>query len=596
MKTLKIVQGSPEWAEIRSKYRPASEAPAMMGFSPHTSRSDLIKFRATGIKKEVSRYTEEVVFARGHAVEPAARAIAEELIGEELFPAVAIDDDGYLLASFDGVTMLEDEGAEIKQWNEDKARHINQTQTVPPADYWQVVHQLAVNAEAKRWLYLVTDGAERKAYCWVERNEESIAKLRAGWRQLDADVAAYVLEPAPVAVVATPVTALPAVLVQVDGQLTVRDNFDVFRAAIEDFLEHRLIREPKTDQDFADLDLQIKAMKNAEETLDAAEAQMLAQVSAIDTATKTKAMLSKLVRDNRLTAEKLLASEKDRRRAEILMAAKEALAAHIANIDKTLGGKIRMPVIAADFAGVMKGKRTITTLEEAANTELARAKIEANQVADRIRLNLDVLRTEAIGYETLFMDAQALVTSKSEEDLRNLVKTRIGEHQAKEQAKLEAERERIRREEEQRAQLQKEQELEAERQRIREEEAEKLRAEQKVESQRVSNTVESEAVPEVVAAAPRADQACTTAASDTATASVSRLPTQAGPSGSRIKLGDINARIAPLSISAEGLASLGFQPVAVEKTAKLYAESDFVAICNVLSARLQRAAAMQEAA
>src|SRR3546814_11483667 len=68
------------------------------------------------------------------------------------------------------------------------------------------------------------------------------------------------------------------------------------------------------------------------------------------------------------------------------------------------------------------------------------------------------------------------------------------------------------------------------------------------------------------------------------------------PVGARIKLGDINARIAPLSINAQGLAELGFQPAGMEGAAKLYAESDFAGICNVLSARLQRAAAMQEAA
>src|SRR5207248_1047424 len=112
------------------------------------------------------------------------------------------------------------------------------------------------------------------------------------------------------------------------GSIAIADNFKVFETAMRDFLEHRLIREPKTDQDFADLDLQIKAMKGAEAALDAAEGQMLAQIESVDQAKKNKDMLHKLVRDNRLMAEKLLASEKERRKGEIVAGGLSALREH----------------------------------------------------------------------------------------------------------------------------------------------------------------------------------------------------------------------------------------------------------------------------
>ena len=67
-------------------------------------------------------------------------------------------------------------------------------------------------------------------------------------------------------------------MVQVTGQIALQDNFKVFETRLRDFLDKKLIREPKTDQDFADLDSQIKAMKAARESLKAAGAQMLAQV------------------------------------------------------------------------------------------------------------------------------------------------------------------------------------------------------------------------------------------------------------------------------------------------------------------------------
>lgn len=61
--------------------------------------------------------------------------------------------------------------------------------------------------------------------------------------------------------------------------------------------------------------------------------------------------------------------------------------------------------------------------------------------------------------------------------------------------------------------------------------------------------------------------------------------------GPRIKLGVLNACIAPLSISADGLAELGFPHVATEKAAKLYRASDWPAICAALVKHLTEAAA-----
>jgi hypothetical protein len=64
------------------------------------------------------------------------------------------------------------------------------------------------------------------------------------------------------------------------------------------------------------------------------------------------------------------------------------------------------------------------------------------------------------------------------------------------------------------------------------------------------------------------------------------------PAGARrvVKLGDINGLIAPLSITADGLALLGFKSVGTERAAKLYAAADVAPICRRLSERLAEAA------
>src|SRR3546814_13248868 len=85
MRELKLTQGSAEWAAHRRTARNASDAPALMGASPYCSRAELIRRKATGIEPEHDNAT-LARFQRGHDVEPALRAFAEQIIGEDLFP------------------------------------------------------------------------------------------------------------------------------------------------------------------------------------------------------------------------------------------------------------------------------------------------------------------------------------------------------------------------------------------------------------------------------------------------------------------------------------------------------------------------------
>jgi hypothetical protein len=59
-----------------------------------------------------------------------------------------------------------------------------------------------------------------------------------------------------------------------------------------------------------------------------------------------------------------------------------------------------------------------------------------------------------------------------------------------------------------------------------------------------------------------------------------------------LKLGQINERLAPLSISAEGLARLGFPAAAKERSACLYHDADFPRMVDAAIAHLR--AAQQE--
>jgi hypothetical protein len=65
--------------------------------------------------------------------------------------------------------------------------------------------------------------------------------------------------------------------------------------------------------------------------------------------------------------------------------------------------------------------------------------------------------------------------------------------------------------------------------------------------------------------------------------------------GARIKLGDICTSIAPLAITADGLAQLGFTHVATEKSAKLYKLADLPAIYAAMVRHIEAVQAKQAA-
>ena len=173
------------------------------------------------------------------------------------------------------------------------------------------------------------------------------------------------------------------------------------------------------------------------------KAQALAQTASIDELFRTVDEISGQLRGKRLELDKLVKSRKEAIRIEIVQAGKTAYNAHIEALKVDTGGPwIVLPP--PDFAGKIKGLRTVTSIRDAVDTELARAKIEANESAMKIKANLAVIK-EA-GNEFLFSDKLALI-GKPIDDLRLLIKSRVTEHEAAEAKRIEAEREKIRQEE-----------------------------------------------------------------------------------------------------------------------------------------------------
>lgn len=558
MITHTLQQKTPEWNAFRAAHFNASDAPAMLGISPYKTRNDLLMEYRTGITPEIDP-EQQKRFDEGHRFEALARPLAEELVGQELYPCVG--SEGKLAASFDGLTMMEDICFEHKSLNND-IRGCKSDEDLPLHYRVQMEQQLIVSG-AEKCLFMATkwdknDQLIEALTLWYSSDPALRQRIFDGWAQFEKDLAEFELPEAQSTVVADPVQDLPAVSVQVSGQIDVRENFKVFEKALRNFLDNKLIREPQTDQDFADLDLQIKAMKKAEETLNAAESMMLAQIQSVDEAKRQKDMLAKLVRDNRLMAEKLLESEKTRRRAEKVEAARKAFTVHVADLQREIM-IVRLDVPIPDFASTIKGLKTLASIQDKIDTALANGKITADQQATDIRTKLGWINENASEHRALLADLQQLVT-KPFDDFKLAITARIEAHKKAEAVRLEIERERIRAEEETKAKAEAEAKLRAEQQaaeRIAREEA--LRA-QEAEARSHAQPAPAEPMVQKVAPVQVINQPST------------RTPT--------LNLGLINKALG-FTVSADFLRSLGFTPIS-KGSERLYHEEDFPLICQAI--------------
>lgn len=467
MKIINLIQGSHEWHQHRAIHFNASDAPAMMGCSSYKNRTQLLKEIKTGIAQDIDAATQHL-FDDGHRFEALARKLAEDIIGEEFYPVTGTN--GKLSASFDGLTIMEDVAFEHKTLN-DTLRSIESVDQLPRQYKVQMEQQLFVSGAGK-CLFMASKWSEsgeliEERHFWYEADDFLRRQIIDGWDQFAIDLESHEIKPVEGKIVAESVMQLPALSIQVGGSISIQSNLVKFGERLKSFVEETNSK-PETDLDFANLEQACKVLKDAEDALKQAESNALAQTASVDEMRRTVAYLVDIARTNRLQFEKLVKSEKDNIKVAINLAAAKALGEHLQALKAEIKGVelITPPVF---FAEAIKGKKTLSSMQDAVDTMLANAKIAAGIVAKDVRVKLAWCKETSNGYGFLFNDLQTLI-QKPEDDFKLAVTSRIKEHQEAERIKAEqAEKERIERE----ARLIKE----AEERATREAEA-KLRAEQ----------------------------------------------------------------------------------------------------------------------
>lgn len=547
MITHDLQQSTPEWHEFRSKHFTASDAPAMLGESPYKTRNELLREKSTGVSAEIDADTQRR-FDDGHRFESLARPIAEEILGVELYPVVG--SEGKLAASFDGLSMLEDICFEHKTLNEQILKCKSAADL--PAHYRIQMEQQLMVSGADRCLFVASRWNDNdELLCdpitlMYSSDKELRERIISGWAQFEKDLENYQHVEAKPEVIGLAPESLPALRIEVTGSVTA-SNLKEFKAhALEVF--SNISTNLQTDADFANADKTTKWCKDVEDRLEAAKQHALSQTSSIDDLFRTIDAIKEEARQKRLTLEKLVKSRKDSIRLEKCEQAQKKFRAHVTQLQAEISGVI-LAIQPPDFGIAIKGLKTIDSIQNALDTTLANAIIATDAQAKDVREKLKWCKENASGYSSLFPDLQSII-SKPLDDFKLTINSRIEQHKKAESDRLEAERERIRKEE-----------------------AEKLAAAQQAakEPEQANQETEKQKHEEI-------PKTLNIASVDNSHA------VKIEKSAPTLKLGEINYRLG-FVVTVEFLKSIGFEPHC-EGSKKLFHDSDFPRICSAISSRM----------
>ena len=546
MKTVNLTQGSQEWLQWRAAHFTASDAPAMLGISPYRTRESLLREKATGERAELNAQTERI-FADGHKFEALARPLAEKFIGEELFPLVC--ESGKLAASLDGATL--DGGIlwEHKTMNDAFRACRDNGAQIPEYIRAQIEHQMLVTG-ANRCLVTASvwqgnELAEPPFHGWIEPDNALRRRIIDGWAQFEKDISEW--KPTAEKPEGKAPEMLPALRVEVRGQV-VASNLDDFRAhamAVIGSINTNL----QTDEDFANAEKTVKWCKEVETRISGAKQNALAQTGDIDSLFRALDEVSEFARKTRLNLEKQVKAEKDSIRAGRIRAADASFVSYCHGLMQEKGFQINMP-ISIDFAAVIHGLKTLSSIDEKLGAALAREKSVFAARMDDAAAKLEWMRTEtnSAQWSSLFDRDMPALLDLPVEAFRGAVTGRIAKAQAEQAAREEAKRQA--------------------------DEA-RARAEAQAQAEQAPAPVQQEA-----------------AAQETAPVAPVAAPAQ--PQGKPVALKDINAAIAPVSITQQGMDWFGFRPVESKGRAVLYPADVIAPLCQAAAQHLQNVAKAHE--
>lgn len=429
-KTHALIQGSQLWHEFRADHFGASEAASMLGLSSQLSRNDLLLYKKTGKSKECSDYVQKNILDYGHEVEAKARAILENELNDELYPVTCSQDK--LSASCDGLTIDGHIAFEHKQISKDIVNYINENGILPRSHMPQC-QQILMITGAKKLIFVCSDGTEsNRVMLDIHPDREWFEIIKSGWEQFAKDLETFEPKEFTDKQQAAAIMQLPALSVYTKGDIVVHGNLDAFKEASDKYIAS-INKDLKTDEDFVNAEAAIKRCKEVEQNIKTVKASIIGGIASVDEATRVLDYIDDSHAKIRLMLEKIVKSQKESIKTNIINNAYKLCVDHqssIASEFKNISFAALVNLSRQSFETACKGLRTLSSLHNAVDTEVAAIKIKLDDLARAIRKNLAHLPDDL----SLFRDLQAIIT-KPEDDFKLLVEYRLDDQKRKEAQK-----------------------------------------------------------------------------------------------------------------------------------------------------------------
>jgi hypothetical protein len=456
-------QGEDDWHAFRLDHFGASELVFALGLSKKESRTGLMHAKKTGIARQFSQWLQENVLDRGHELEASARPIVARLIGKKLYPSTY--SIGKISASVDGLTADGSTAWEHKQYNKEYFDMVAAGEV--PEEHMPQCQQVLMVTGADKLIFTISDGTEENMVSTeVLPCPEWFEKIRATWAQFEIDLENYV----PVEVIEKEqpdaIRQLPAVLIRASGGL-VESNLHEMTPQYDAFIV-------KANANLAGINIVngkavAKFSRAAADDLKAKKKGLIDQIVTVSEAMDTMDLYITKFNKIGLDYEKAVDRMQE---AEIEAALAKVGAEYIDHVDTLQIGidPIKLIVEKPNFRASLARLQLPEKKNAALNAALANAKVAASTVAKDVGGKLFWFNSNHKEHILLFPDLQTVIY-KLTDDFKLLVEARIAKHNAAEEDRRVAEREKIRIEEEAKAKAKIEADLEADREHQRKQQA-----------------------------------------------------------------------------------------------------------------------------
>jgi hypothetical protein len=457
VRVLDLKPNTDEWLEERLNRYCASEAPVIMGASPHMTRDELLDIKK-GWQASQDNSFKERLFQDGHDAEDEARPIIEAKY-YSFFPATVIarNVNGLeLLASLDGLEsgMIGGRHWEHKLFN--RTLYDNVVNGVlEDFHIWQLEHQCLVNGRSD-CLFTCSDGTREKSATMIyNSNPEKRAELVTAWKVFDADLEKHQIKAKKEEVVAEEVN-LPVFHVDVNGGQIVT-NADLYIKTLKEIAEKETSKILKTEYDFAAKEKLVSEITTTRKKLKEKAAEVQGKFVSFNEFVGHVKEMDDLLRMIEKDGETQIKNRKEEIKGEIRDEAQVKLNAFISEVNERLAPNQIQNIIQinTDFHTAMKNKRKLDSLRQSVNQVVADAKKVINSAMEKIEPNLNYIREYGQNHRFLFKDINQHLTQDTEA-FSALVDTRISkfeEERKKQEDEKAAEEKRLQEEAEEKRRL-----------------------------------------------------------------------------------------------------------------------------------------------